>query len=82
MGSQFVFNAAVGIPPLVQQDLDSRYSQARKQIEAGLLSGEPELRMIATTAQSQLGQLYSQIGASLAAWVQANADLAEIPPGL
>jgi hypothetical protein len=80
--SQFVFDAAIGIPPPVQQALDLRYSQARQQVEAGLLSGERDLKIITSTAHTQLGQLYSQVSASFVALVQANADLAAIPPGL
>jgi DNA-binding helix-hairpin-helix protein with protein kinase domain len=80
--AQFRFNAAAGLPPHVQQALDAKYTQARQQVEAALLSGERELKTIAAGAANELRQRYEHIKSSLDQLAQATADLVLIPPGL
>jgi DNA-binding helix-hairpin-helix protein with protein kinase domain len=82
MESLFVFNAAAGIPSQVQQALDSKYAQARQQVEAALLSGERELQVIATGTENELRQLYEHIKLALRQYSQAHADVQVIPTGL
>jgi DNA-binding helix-hairpin-helix protein with protein kinase domain len=79
---QFVFNAAVGVPPQEQQALDLRFAQARKQVEARLLSGEGELRAIVNQAESELRLLYSHVQSCLQSLVQSELDLKLLPQGV
>lgn len=80
--AQFVYNAAAGVPAPVQQALDSKYAQARQQVEAALLSGEQELKSLGAGAESQLRRLHEHIKSCLSQLAQANADITVIPAGL
>lgn len=82
MESQFVFDVAAGIPAPERQALHAKYTQLRQQVEAALLSGENELKCIASAAGRQLGLLYEQIRSCLAQVVQADRNIEVIPSGL
>jgi DNA-binding helix-hairpin-helix protein with protein kinase domain len=80
--SQFVFNAAKGIPPHELQALDAKLAQPRQQVELGLLAGDQSLKAIAARAKSESLKLYEHITTCLLKLSHANSDLSIIPPGL
>jgi DNA-binding helix-hairpin-helix protein with protein kinase domain len=81
MERRFVFHPSAGIPPQVQQALDSRYAQERQQIETKLLAGEQKLKSLSLCAEGELRQLYEHIRTCVRQLAQANADVAAIPSG-
>lgn len=54
----------------------------RRQIEMALLSGEAELKAIASNAETRLKQLAQQLSEALTELAQAESDLTEIPRGV
>jgi hypothetical protein len=76
---RFVFTAAVGVSPQMQQALDLKYAPARQQVEQKLLAGEGELRAIARQAEEELQSLYGPIVACMQMLDQCELDLTLIP---
>jgi DNA-binding helix-hairpin-helix protein with protein kinase domain len=80
--ARFVFNPSAGVPQQQQQSLDAKFSPERQRIEMTLLSGERELKVVASACETALASRYEEIKASFKAIAQANADLTEVPSGV
>ncbi|MSR54502.1 MAG: hypothetical protein EXS09_14615 [Gemmataceae bacterium] len=82
MESRFVFDAAAGVPIQQQQAVDFKYTQERQRIEMTLLSGEGELKAVATHSNVQLAQQFEAIKSLVSRFGLSKAEAGLIPPGV